>query len=149
MRTVDVNLDAVLSAAASIPANQPVIMVNLLRFRDQADYGARDDVTPCTGRYAYYERYAPLAARLLQGEGARLVWLGNLLASVIGPADERWDDAVLVEYSSFSVLQSLLTSPAYQAIVFHRAAALEDSRLIAAATAQNIGGFNVLSTAAG
>lgn len=48
MRTVEINPDVVLAAAATIPKDQPVIMINLLRFRDQADYVQRSDVGPCS-----------------------------------------------------------------------------------------------------
>lgn len=79
MRTIEINPDAVLAAAAAIPKDQPVIMINLLRFRDSADYGQRSDISPCSGREAYYERYAPVASPLVEAEGARVFWLGNVL----------------------------------------------------------------------
>ena len=148
MRTIEINPDAVLAAAAAIPKDQPVIMINLLRFRERADYGQRSDVSPCSGREAYYERYAPVASPLVEAEGARVFWLGKVLAGVIGPPDERWDDLLLVQYPTFSVLQKLFANPEYQAVVFHRTAALEDSRLIASATNTDVGGFDVLAASA-
>ena len=139
MPSVEINPAAVLAAAAAIPAEQPVIMINLLRYRRQAEYGAGVELPPCTGREAYYERYAPVASRLIAEEGARVFWLGSVLATVIGPEDESWDDALLVEYPSFAVLQRLFAHPEYRAVVFHRTAALADSRLIAAKTSSGIG----------
>lgn len=139
MKTVDIDPAAVLAAAAEIPKDQPVIMINLLRYRARADYGERTDQMPCSGREAYYQRYAPGAMPYVNEIGAKVVWLGQVLAGVIGPPDERWDDALLVEYPSFGALQALFANPAYQAVVFHRTAALEDSRLIATATAAAIG----------
>ena len=146
MPTIEINPDAVLAAAAAIPKDQPVIMINLLRFRDKADYGQRPDVSPCSGREAYYGRYAPVASPLVEAGGAKVFWLGKVLARVIGPPDERWDDVLLVQYPSFSVLQKLFANPQYQAVVFHRTAALEDSRLIASATSTDISGFDVLAS---
>jgi uncharacterized protein (DUF1330 family) len=67
------------------------------------------------------------------------------LAGVIGPPEERWDDVLLVRYPAFSVLQKLFANPQYQAAVFHRTAALEDSRLIASATNTELGGFDMLA----
>jgi uncharacterized protein (DUF1330 family) len=145
MRTVEIDSEAVLAAARAIPKDQPVIMINLLRFREKADYSQRPDVTPCTGREAYYERYAPVASPLVEAGGAKIFWLGRVLAGVIGPPDERWDDVLLVQYPSFAVLQKLFANPAYQAVVFHRTAALEDSRLIASATNAVLAGFDVLA----
>ncbi len=139
MKTVHIDPDAVLLAAATIPGDQPVIMINLLRYRDQADYGARTDQSPCSGREAYYQRYAAGGFKCVETVGGKVFWMGKVLASVIGPPDERWDDALLVEYPSFSRLQTLFANPDYQAVVFHRTAALEDSRLIATSTAGGIG----------
>lgn len=58
MRTVEITADALDAANRIVPADTPVMMINLLRYRDQADYGDRTDVTPCSGREAY-RRYAP------------------------------------------------------------------------------------------
>ena len=69
----------------------------------------------------------------------RVFWLGKVLATVVGPAEEQWHDALLVEYPDFECLQRVFREPAYQAIVFHRTAALEDSRLIATATLPGLG----------
>ena len=46
-------------------------------------------------------------------------------------AKERWDEILLVEYPSAAAFAAMVTSPEYKAIVFHRTAALEDSRLVA------------------
>jgi uncharacterized protein (DUF1330 family) len=110
------------------------IEIDLLRFKDRADYGDRTDVTPCSGRDAYFLRYAPVSSALVKAEGAKVVWVGNVMARVVGPPDEHWDQALLVEYTSFASFQRLFANPAYQAVVFHRSAALEDSRFLASAT---------------
>lgn len=94
----------------------------------------RKDQLPCTGREAYFDRYAPVATGIVLANGGRVFWLGKVLATVVGPAEEQWHDALLVEYPDFECLQRVFREPAYQAIVFHRTAALEDSRLIATAT---------------
>jgi len=132
---VDIHFEAVLAEARAVPPGQPVMMINLLRFRDQADYGGRAGVTSCTGRAAYFERYAPVATPLVMAGGGRVHWYGHVMAGIVAPPGERWDDALLVEYPSFAVIQALFANPAYQAIVFHRTAALEDSRLFACTAA--------------
>ena len=134
MRTVDIDPAAVLAAASVIPEGQPIVMINLLRYREQADYGGRTEFTPCSGREAYYQRYAPVSSRLVMADGARILWFGDVLGRVIAPPEERWDDALLVEYPSFGALQRLFANPEYQAAVLHRTAALEDSRLLPART---------------
>ena len=134
MKTILIDPEAVLAAAAAIPTDQPVVMINLLRFRERADYGDRTDVAPCSGRDAYFQRYGVVSTPLVKADGAKIFWLGKIMASVIGPPDERWDEALLVEYPSFGSLQRLFANPQYQAAVYHRYAALEDSRLWASAT---------------
>jgi uncharacterized protein (DUF1330 family) len=136
IRTVAIDDEAALAVAAKAPAGKPVVMINMLRFRDQADYGDRTEFGPCTGREAYFERYAPVASPLVMADGAKIQWMGDIIGNVIAPPEERWDLILLVEYPSFSVLQKLFANPDYQAAVFHRTAALEDSRLIASNAAE-------------
>ena len=56
----------------------------------------------------------------------------NLLRflTLIGPATESWDQALLVEYPSPAAFLKMVSDPAYLAITVHRTAALSDSRLI-------------------
>lgn len=112
----------------------PVIMINMLRFRDWAMYEPGCDATPCSGRDAYFERYAVVSTPLVMASGASIFWLGSVVGHVLAPPKEHWDDILLVQYPSFRALQGLLGTPEYQAVVFHRSAALRDSRLIATKT---------------
>jgi len=58
------------------------------------------------------------------------LFLGKAAAPVIGPVEERWDEVLLVEYPSLKAFIEMVNSDAYQLIVYHRTAALKDSRLI-------------------
>ena len=137
MRTVKMDPGAVVAAAGAVPEGVPIVMLNMLRFREQADYGNRAGITPCSGREAYFQRYAPTLRGLIErgeitGVDSRIVWVGSAHASVIAPVDEPWDSIALVEYPSFAAFRRLVESPRYLAEAsFHRTAALEDSRLIA------------------
>lgn len=133
-RTVAIEAGAIAAVADRFPKDAPAVMLNLLRYRDQAEYPEGSGFSPCTGRQAYYDRYAPVATGLVMAQGGRVVWLGHTVGNVVAPADERWDDVILVEYPSFASLQALFANPDYQAVVIHRTAALEDSRLIANVT---------------
>ena len=123
-------VDHVRSLLAGIGDGEPVVMINLLRYRDQADYGGRADIEPCSGSEAY-RRYMKLAFAFVTGVGGSLVWQGAPKAMLIGPSQERWDLALLVRYPSKAAFLAMVSDPAYQAITVHRTAALEDSRLIA------------------
>ena len=137
MRTTEVRSEDVQAAEGVIPEGAPFFMLNLLRFRERADYGDRADVAPSSGRGAYHERYVPafgkIAARVA-ADGIRVFWVGDVFARVVGPTDERWDEMAIVEYPSFSAFRRVTESPEYEAEAApHRTAALEDWRLIATA----------------
>jgi uncharacterized protein (DUF1330 family) len=111
----------------------PIAMINLLKYRDNAKYPDGMDVEPCTGREAY-QRYGDLAGEKVAASGGRLIWMGSVAAVVIGPSDETWDDALLVEYPSRKAFFEMASDPEYQRLAVHRSAALADSRLIAVNT---------------
>jgi uncharacterized protein (DUF1330 family) len=133
-RTVPIDAAVLRAAEAAIGPGVPVIMINLLRFRDVAAYEAGSGDEPCSGRDAYYKRYAPGATPLVMQMGGSVFWSGTTLAHLIAPHYEHWDDVLLVQYPEISCLVRLFDNPDYQAIMHHRTAALEDSRLIATRT---------------
>jgi uncharacterized protein (DUF1330 family) len=115
-------------------------MINLLRYREQAEYPAGFDAAPCSGREAY-QRYGEQALQHVASVGGRPIWMGSVKTVVIGPQDEKWDDAVLVEYPSRQAFMEMVARPEYQQCAVHRTAALADSRLIATlTTASGLGG---------
>ena len=107
----------------------PIVMINLLRYREQADYPAGFDATPCSGREAYL-RYSAVALHKVAEVGGKLVWMGSVKGAVIAPEGEEWDDAVLVYYPSRQAFLDMLSQPDYRAAAVHRSAALADSRLL-------------------
>ena len=116
-------------AAFAAGGDGEITMLNLLRYRDEADYSERPDETPCSGREAY-QRYAAVALECVGKAGGRLVFAGAAAATVIGPADEQWDDVLLVAYPDRAAMMAMLESDEYQACTYHRTAALSDSRLV-------------------
>ena len=84
----------------------------------------------CTGAEAF-GRYGQAVAPLLESRGAGSIWQGRQAAMLIGPQDKDWHLAVLVRYPSAKAFLDMATSEEYLAIMAHRTAALEDSRLIA------------------
>ncbi|TBW54314.1 DUF1330 domain-containing protein [Marinobacter halodurans] len=110
--------------------DEPVVMLNLLRFREDAAYAEEDNEAPCSGREAY-ARYSKLALAQLSKVEAQPEWVGEAMVPVIAPEDEDWDEVLLVRYPSAQAFLSMVSDPEYQAIVHHRTAALVDSRLIA------------------
>jgi uncharacterized protein (DUF1330 family) len=111
------------------PADRPVVMLNLLRFKERAsapDEGA-------SGREAY-QRYAAEMRRLVEGRGGRFLWSGEVDSQVIGTGADGFQVAALVEYPSRKAFVEIATSPEVAAIGAHRAAGLEGQWLLATTT---------------
>jgi uncharacterized protein (DUF1330 family) len=112
------------------PDGVPIVMINLLRFRERAEYPPGASFAPCSGREAY-GRYGAVALGKVQEVGGRAIWGAAVHHALIAPRDERWDEALLVEYPSRSAFLRMVSMPDYQAAAVHRTAALLDSRLLA------------------
>ena len=130
MKTVNPDIEKLPDILSSLPSGVPVVMINLLKFRENALYPEGVAAAPCSGREAY-QRYSEVALRKVVEVGGRPIWMGKGLGSIIGPEDESWDEAILVMYPSVEAFGRMLAMPDYQASTVHRTAALEDSRLIA------------------
>ncbi len=109
---------------------EPVVMVNLLRFKEHAD--GIDAGEEITGAEAY-GRYAAAVTAFLERVGGRVLFAGQPRESVIGPEPAEWDLVLAVQYPSRRAFVAMTSDPEYLAIHGHRAAALADSRLIACA----------------
>ncbi len=107
--------------------DQPVFMLNLLRYRDTAETG--HGVDGMSGRDAYGE-YGRKFAQLNPRFGGEPVYMGRVGAGVIVEDGEEWDAMILVRYPTRRQFVEMLADPDYQAIAPIRAAALADSRLI-------------------
>lgn len=108
--------------------DSPVIMLNLLRFKERAD--GIDAADGITGAEAY-GRYAAGVPRFLERVGARILFTLVPQQSVIGPDAAEWDLVAAVEYPSRRAFLAMAGDPEYLAHHAHREAALADSRLIA------------------
>ncbi|HZX19230.1 MAG TPA: DUF1330 domain-containing protein [Pseudomonas sp.] len=115
---------------ADVADDTPLLMLNLLRFQPQASYASDSSHAPCSGREAY-ARYSQTALRKVRGVGGEVQVMAAAQAALIAPADERWDELLLVRYPSKAAFLSMLADPEYRAATEHRTAALADSRLIA------------------
>jgi uncharacterized protein (DUF1330 family) len=109
-------------------SGDPVAMVNLLKFRATAVYpdGRPSDLT---GRQAY-DLYAAAMQKVIEKNGGRLLFGGDIASLVIGEVGDLWDTCVLVEYPSAAAFAAIVTSPEVTEIGVHRAAGLEGQLLI-------------------
>ena len=100
----------------------PFVMVNLLKFKEKAEYADGSD-KDLSGREAY-ERYGAGVARLISALGGRIRYSGRVTGLMIGQVEDLWDAVALAEYPSLQAFQAMALSPEYHAIEHHRLAGL-------------------------
>ena len=118
----EMNAGAV-EALAKIPDGEPFALINLLRYKEWAEYPPGTESEKVTGRQAY-ERYSELSMPLVNEVGGVPMWRGDSSVNLIGPEDENWDEVLILQYPSRSAFEQMFGSPEFQAIVFHRTAAI-------------------------
>ena len=124
--TASINLEeGALEIMSKGNLNEPVIMLNLLKYLDKAKLGF--GVDGLTGRQAY-EEYGKKFAKLQPKYGGEPIWMGRVHNSIIGKDD--WDITILVRYPQRKNFINMFNDPDYMDIAPIRSAALKDSRII-------------------
>ena len=100
-----------------------IVMVNLLKFRDHAQYRDGRD-TKLTGREAY-DLYAREVTKLVIKHGGRILYAGDTTFLALGEASPLWDEVALAMYPARKALFDMSTSKEWMAIAVHREAGLE------------------------
>lgn len=113
----------------SLPDNGPVCMVNLLKFREKAQY---EDGRDCdlSGVEAY-GLYAAQMRKFVEDQGGRFIYSATVDTLMIGKGDGDWDAVAIVEYPSRQAFVEIAMSPKVVEIGVHRAAGLDGQLLIA------------------
>ena len=107
------------AALTARPADAPVVMVNLLKFK-------------AAGGLESYLQYGREVAPHLQRVGASLRYAGAAPTVVIGEGERPWWEAILiVEYPTPQAFIDMVTTQEYAEVHEHRAAGLERGDLIA------------------
>jgi uncharacterized protein (DUF1330 family) len=107
------------AALAARPADAPVVMVNLLRFKQ-------------AGGLERYLQYGREVAPHLERVGATIRYGSTAPAVIIGDGQRPWWDAILiVEYPTPAAFIAMVADAEYIKVHDHRAAALERGDLIA------------------
>ena len=100
----------------------PIYMVNLLKFKDQAEYsdGRESDLT---GRQAY-GIYGQAVAGIIQDFEGEVVFAANVTFLSLGEVDELWDEIAIAKYPSRRHMVAMSMSEAWQKASVHREAGL-------------------------
>ncbi|MEQ9642271.1 MAG: DUF1330 domain-containing protein [Alphaproteobacteria bacterium] len=102
-----------LAALAADDRPGPVVMLNLVKFKDGADARAE------------YQTYSKGFTPLLKQLGGTVLWAGDVTGIAIGEdGRDDWDYAVLVRYPRRQDFVDTMTSDAYAAINPYRLAGL-------------------------
>lgn len=112
--TIDPEYAGRLATCAS-EQDGPILMVNFMKYRARADYGAGGD-DGVSGREAD-DRYAPLD--VLAAIGAEVVFFGDV------EAGGAWDRVGIVRYPSRRAFMEMQSRPDFQAKHVHKSAGME------------------------
>jgi uncharacterized protein (DUF1330 family) len=86
----------------------PVVMVNLMRFRERSLDGEGSG-------WAAYLRYSALTVPMIKARGGTLLWTGDAKAVALGRQDgNQWDYLALVYYPSTAAFIDMMTSEDYE-----------------------------------
>jgi uncharacterized protein (DUF1330 family) len=108
------NQEGFMAYAGRAGDGMPVVMLNLLRFLPE---GGRE----------LYEEYGAAVAPLLEKVGAKVSFLGEAAAPLLG--GRPWDLVLLVEYPTRQAFLDLVGSEEYRAIAHLRTEALAEGEL--------------------
>ena len=106
------------------PDDEPVVMLNLLKFKPSADTGEVSGASE-------YAKYGDSVVQMVEDRGGKVLWMGHADQILIGDPGDGWDSVALVEYPSRKAFIDMVTTPEYESAHEHRESGLERTVLIA------------------
>ena len=114
------------SFVRDLPDEGPVVMVNLVRFRERSLDGNGSG-------WDAYSRYSKADMPLLKRVGGTILWAGHVEGASLGELGKgRWDWVVLALYPSRAAFLEMMTSPEYAVANVDRENGVEDHVILAA-----------------
>ena len=101
-------------AFKALPRDVPVMMLNLVLFRDRASYPDGRDATGADAYAAYGRESAPVFKRV----GGEIVWRGRPERMVIGPAEKRWDLVFVARYPTANAFLEMVRHSEAKGVIF-------------------------------
>lgn len=101
----------------------PIFMVNLLKFKDKAEY-EDGRATALTGREAY-QIYGRAVTEILPKFGGRAVFAADVTFLSLGRVEELWDEIAIAAYPERADMVRMSFSPEWREASVHRTAGLK------------------------
>jgi hypothetical protein len=93
---------------AALDRQEPVVMVNLMRFHPRSLDGDGSG-------WDAYLRYSALTVPMIKARGGTLLWTGDAKAVALGPQQgNQWDYLALVYYPTVGAFIDMMTSSDYE-----------------------------------
>lgn len=130
--TIDPTADQVRALRDTGP-DGPIVMLNLLKFRDQADYGPDDTEPPVSGARAYarYQKaFTQTVGDISQAEVLYDGPVNQVFIGIAGAPEADWDKVLLVRYPSRQHFLAMMAAPGYRDALKHRYAGLARTILL-------------------
>jgi uncharacterized protein (DUF1330 family) len=107
----------------------PVCMVNLLKFREKAEYedGRETDLSGIEA----YQIYGAVTGSLIKELGGEVVFTSVFNGMVVGEVEELWDVMAIAKYPTLQSFIDMVASPEYLKAYHHRLAGLKGQLNIA------------------
>ena len=103
--------------------DQPIYMVNLLKFKDKAEYPDKRE-TDLTGEEAY-AIYGQEVRKHLEKVGGQPIFSGKVSRLMLGEVEDLWDVVAIATYPNRKAMLDMLSDPEYKKSAQHRVAGLE------------------------
>ena len=107
----------------------PVCMVNLMKFREKAEYedGRETDLSGIEA----YQIYGAVTGSLIKELGGDVVFTSVFNGMVVGEVEELWDVMAIAKYPTLQSFIDMVSSPEYLKAYHHRLAGLKGQLNIA------------------
>ena len=106
----------------NLDPNAPLVMINLLKFKEKAEYPDGRQSTLSGGEA--YNIYGEAVVKMIESRGGIMVHSGRVTGILTGKVEALWDAVGIVEYPSPSAFRDMLDSDEYQQAHIHREAGL-------------------------
>lgn len=131
-RSIDPTADQVRALRDHGPEG-PIVMVNLLKFREAAGYPEGSGFAPCSGREAYARYQHAFTVTVRETSQAEVVYEGPVQQIFIGQTGSDaadWDKVLIVRYPSRQHFLAMMANDSYRDALVHRYAGLERTVLL-------------------